>query len=247
MIPQLFGDSDTPLYGVLHPSARSATPRAAAVFCAPLGHEYLQAHRVIRKLADAVSSRGIPALRFDYTGTGDSSGDADAATLEQMQRDTSQAIDEIRGLTRVRKVVLVALRGGAFAALRSAGETGVVGCVLWEPVMDGAAVVRSLRAEALAGGMELRSLGGFTYGQRLQDDLAAFDPLAHWPAAGCDVRVLANSDERLAALRSRTAQLTWTRTATALDFGPPGTQDLLHVCEAEIDLVADAVQSVAGA
>lgn len=245
MMPQLFGDSAAPLYGVLHPSARSGTTRVAAVVCAPLGHEYLQAHRVLRKLADEVASRGIPSLRFDYMGTGDSSGDADAVTLTQLRSDTSHAIDEVRGLTRARKVVLIALRGGAFPALLNLDGASVIGCVLWDPVIDGTIVVNSLSAEAMAASTDTRSLGGFEYSKRFQDDLASFDPSAHWPVSPCDVRIVAHSDADFAELRSRKPQLMWIQTANSLDFGTPGSQDLLHVAEGELMQVVDVVESIA--
>ncbi len=245
MIPQLFGESATPLYGVFHPSAKGGTARTAAVLCAPFGNEYLQAHRVLRKLADELSGRGIPSLRFDYLGTGDSFGDGDAVSLEQMATDTAHAIGEVRGLTRARKVVLVAMRGGAFPALRSIGEASVVGCVLWDPITRVASVVSRASADSVSGGAAgMLSLGGFPLSATLQRELATFDPGMYGSSGTRDLRVVAHTEAEIASLRTQIPTLEWVRTADLLDFGAPGSQDLVHASEAQVTLVANAVESI---
>jgi len=38
-------------------------------------------HRTYRHLADRLTARGLPTLRFDYDGTGDSAGESDDPIL----------------------------------------------------------------------------------------------------------------------------------------------------------------------
>ncbi len=44
------------------------------MLCAPIGSEYTRSHRSLRHLADRFARAGIPAVRFDYHGTGNSPG-----------------------------------------------------------------------------------------------------------------------------------------------------------------------------
>ena len=45
------------------------------MICNPFGFEEVCAHRSLRHLAGAAAAAGIAALRFDYAGCGNSSGD----------------------------------------------------------------------------------------------------------------------------------------------------------------------------
>src|SRR6476646_11899176 len=76
-----------PLFAWLHPGRLGH----GVVICPPVGHEQVHAHRSLRHLAEAINRRGLPVLRFDYHGTGDSAGsDADPdrlATWRQNVRD----------------------------------------------------------------------------------------------------------------------------------------------------------------
>lgn len=244
MIPTLFGDSAAPLYGVLHPAARSGTPRVAAVLCAPMGNEYIQSHRVIRNLAQALAERGIAALRFDYFGTGDSAGDGEETTLARMTADTREAIDEVRAVTGAKKVVLVALRGGALAAVPNVGADGVIGCVLWEPILHGARVLANLDIARAANGPPTCSLGGFSYSASLPAELQSFDAAAAWSTAPRALTVLAPRDDETAMLRAVAVPYRWIGTDEPLPLFSPGSQDLLHVTEPRLTTVVDAVVRV---
>jgi len=71
------------LFGWLHMPEENSRTDLGVVICKPFGYEAICAHGSIRAFADACASAGATVLRFDYTGTGDSSGtdtDADAIT-----------------------------------------------------------------------------------------------------------------------------------------------------------------------
>lgn len=137
-LPLYFGTSGARLFGVYHP-AESAQPRACGVvICAPFGHEYIRAHRLLRQLAGQLSRDGFHVLRFDYLGCGDSAGEPHDGTPSQWTADIATAIDELRDTAEVRRVCLIGLRLGATLAAHAAERRDDVGAVvLWDPIVDG--------------------------------------------------------------------------------------------------------------
>src|SRR5262245_3688452 len=96
MKPFFFGSSAQPLFGVYHPPAGSAPTREGVVLCGPFGREYLRAHRALRELAHRLAASGFHVLRFDYSGSGDSSGDGEDADAARWVSDIGAAVDEVR-------------------------------------------------------------------------------------------------------------------------------------------------------
>ena len=60
------------LFGWLHRAAGGKGSGLGLVLCNPFGYEAVCAHRGVRTLAEVAAARGVDALRFDYSGTGDS-------------------------------------------------------------------------------------------------------------------------------------------------------------------------------
>src|SRR6267378_4565458 len=84
--PLYFGPEDRPLFGWLHAPAAASRPALGLVICNPFGNEAICAHRSLRHLAERAADAGIPALRFDYDGTGDSRSEEHTSEL-QSRRD----------------------------------------------------------------------------------------------------------------------------------------------------------------
>jgi len=123
------------------------------VLCAPQGHEMMWSHRAWRHLADDLAAAGMPALRFDYPCTGDSSGRChDPDQVPRAVCSIIAAADKLRAWTGVRNVVLCGLRLGAGLAalaadaMRSNPNNAVAGLVMLAPVVNGRAYLRELRA-----------------------------------------------------------------------------------------------------
>lgn len=134
--PVFFSKPGQRLFGMLHETDADAA--TGWVFCHPFAEEKLWAHRVFVNMARALVQAGMPVLRFDYRGYGDSDGRFEQFTLADHVADVHTAVAELRqrtpGLTRVN---LLGLRYGASVALLAAAGSSAFGrLVLWDPVVD---------------------------------------------------------------------------------------------------------------
>lgn len=147
MNPFYFGDSDRPLYGVYQPPRASVDRDHAVLLCYPIVQEYMHAHWALRQLSDLLSKAGFHVLRFDYAGTGDSSGESDECSATQWRADVRTAASELRDTAGTGRLSMVGLRfGAALAAEACAAGVAVSDLVLWDPVIDGARHAGELEA-----------------------------------------------------------------------------------------------------
>lgn len=138
MNPFFFGSSDQPLFGAYHPPADTRGKNRGVVVCNPFGDEAIKAHRALRQLALMLAEARMHVLRFDYFGTGDSSGESDEGRVERWQEDVGLAADELEDVSGVAKVSFTGLRLGASLALRAAsGRRDLDRVALWDPVVRG--------------------------------------------------------------------------------------------------------------
>ena len=73
--PLWFGPADEPLFGWVHQPAREGC-RGAVVVCPAMGQERDFSHYFLRRTAQDLADLGFLVIRFDYPGTGDSTGSA---------------------------------------------------------------------------------------------------------------------------------------------------------------------------
>ncbi|CAB3731785.1 hypothetical protein LMG24238_05813 [Paraburkholderia sediminicola] len=140
MKPVVFDDC----FGWLHP----APGRSGVVLCNPFGYDALCTHRGWRKLAERIAAAGMPVLRFDYPGAGDSAGvEDDPQRLNAWLDSIVAAAGRLRGWTGVTRVSLVGLRFGATLAALAAERIGDIdNIVLLAPPILGRNYLRELRA-----------------------------------------------------------------------------------------------------
>jgi exosortase A-associated hydrolase 1 len=122
------------LVGIASLPAAPLAPAARGVLIVVGGPQYrVGSHRQFALLARDLADHGIPALRFDYRGMGDSAGDA--RDFEAIGADIRAAIDAfLAAVPALREVVLWGLCDGASAAAMYApGDARVRGLVLLNP------------------------------------------------------------------------------------------------------------------
>lgn len=148
MKPLFFGSVDHKLFGIYHlPAAAQRTQRSKAVLlCYPGVHEYNTSHWSFRRLASLLSRQGHHVFRFDYFGTGDSSGEVDEGTPAIWVDDVRTAANELLDISGSRNLSIVGMRLGAALAYRAAAA-GLASetLVLWDPVIDGRQYVEQLQ------------------------------------------------------------------------------------------------------
>ena len=179
--PRWFGPPERPLFGWLHlPCHREV--HGGVVLCQPMGIEAICVYFTYRQLADRLAEQGLAVLRFDYDGTGDSTGEeTDPAGVDAWLSSVTAAVDELAA-TGVPRIGLVGVRmGGLFAAHAAAQRGGVDALVLWDPCTSGKAFLREQRMLRLLSGGEGNQAGeaveapGLRFEPDTVDDLSALD------------------------------------------------------------------------
>lgn len=165
-------------FGWLHPGAS----RHGVVLLGPLGSDAQRAHRAWRELAERLAAAGLPTIRFDYPGLGDSPGDGrSAARLETWIAAAAGAVERLRKDAGVEAVTLVGLRFGAALAMAAADRVGGIdGLGLLAPITSGRAYKREL---SLISRLSRQGPGGEAYdalalGEETLADFDEFEPLA---------------------------------------------------------------------
>jgi pimeloyl-ACP methyl ester carboxylesterase len=151
--PLYFPSGNHPLFAWLHWPADARELDMGLVICKPFGYEATCAHRSMRVFAATAAALGIPVLRFDYLGTGDSAdGDPASEQIGTWLQDIAAAVSELRRRTGVKRVCLLGLRLGALLATAAAQRAALADAlILIAPVLDGRRYLRELRTMALAG------------------------------------------------------------------------------------------------
>jgi pimeloyl-ACP methyl ester carboxylesterase len=144
MEPFFFSEQGRKLLGLYHPPAGFAKD-SGVLICPPLFGEYMRTHGCLRQLAIELAALGHHVLRFDYSGTGDSAGDIQDASVSNWLEDICAAAKELQAISGIANVALAGVRLGAALAVSAASECRAVRrVILWDPVDDGTRYLQGL-------------------------------------------------------------------------------------------------------
>ena len=121
----------------------SDSARAALLVLPPFFHEWQRGYRHFAVLADALAGLGVAGLRFDYRGTGESSGE-DAQFLPSRALEDAHSAFLFLQSRCPAPVTLLGIRAGALLAERAAERVGRPWWS-WQPVDDGRSHYEALR------------------------------------------------------------------------------------------------------
>jgi alpha-beta hydrolase superfamily lysophospholipase len=153
-LPFYFGSGPRRLFGWLHQPARQDCSDLGLVICAPFGYEAICARRSLRRFAERASELGIPAIRFDYGGTGDSEDLApETDQLEAWVGDIRAAIEQLRQRTGTTRIALVGIRLGALLAALASQTAPIDDLIMIAPVLIGRRYLSEIRTTQLAASM----------------------------------------------------------------------------------------------
>lgn len=180
-VPGRPGLADSARFALWHPP--QGTARGAVLYVHPLAEELNKTRRMAALQARAMAQAGWGVLQIDLLGCGDSPGEFEDARLEHWLHDLQAAAAWLRagprGLHHL-PFTLWGLRSGCLLATELAAQwaqAGATPCalLLWQPVLNGDAVVRQwLRQAAAAAVLDGQAPGATA---ALQAALAAGDTI----------------------------------------------------------------------
>jgi len=140
-----FGTTSQKVFAIYDAPAGGAG-QVLTVICPPLFFDHKRTQMALRALSVALAANGQHVIRFDYRGTGDSSGELELVTVSDWIEDVANAVREGCEIAAPNVVRIVGVRAGALLACKSMGASAVVQrIVLWDPVTDGADYVQALQ------------------------------------------------------------------------------------------------------
>lgn len=122
-----------------------ANPSKAVLICGSICHEHERSFRALRLLASTLAGRGIPAMRYDYRGQANSTGEEEI-DIDQWADDTLVVIESLQHRARVDEVSLIGFRFGAIIA-QALKQRTKIHATAWHPPEAGSAFVADLESQ----------------------------------------------------------------------------------------------------
>lgn len=159
--PLWFGPEHRPLFGWLTQPV-GGLARGGVLCAPPIGREGRAGRRAMRSLATSLAVEGFVTLRFDYDGTGDSSGGFNDANRDTLWvNSVVEAAKHLRSLG-IESISAVGMRLGAtlLGAAADTHDLRLSSVVLWDPCESGRSYLRELNALETVRRDEIQIVGG---------------------------------------------------------------------------------------
>jgi len=154
------------LYAVTHAALRAR--RGTLLLCGPVGVERERAYLTLVHWSRLLAAQGFEVLRFDYRGTGESSGEFEGLTSAHWLEDAAVCAARLRALHPGDALVLQGVRLGALLAAELFARGLGDALLLWAPPASAEEFLReTLRHDLIA-----QRLAGPTPAPRLRAELA---------------------------------------------------------------------------
>jgi len=193
-IPVTFKSGGEQVVGMLHLPKKKKCP-AVVCFHGFTGNKP-EAHRLFVLAARELARNGVAALRIDFRGSGDSSGDFSEMTISRELEDARAAMKFIRRRPEVdpaRVGVLGMSMGGMVSALLLGEDKKVTVAVLWSPVANfhrlwSTRMTPQVEADLAAKG--IADYGGWPVVKKFIEDGMTHDPVKSLAKSKAEILVL---------------------------------------------------------
>lgn len=120
----------------------------------PLLEEYPRSRKLLINFQEYLLHHGISSIRWDYSGTGYSSGSHREFNFESVHRDYIQLLNHYRKMFHPKKIAILGVRFGAYLTLSIQKKSGEqFPTILWSPVLNPWNYWKQLLREEIANQM----------------------------------------------------------------------------------------------
>ena len=158
-----FRSGEIELYGSLYAGAEVGSG-PAVVICPPWGVEARQADWLARSLARGAAACGGAALVFDWPGQGESGGEPEQITLEDLIAAAGDAAAVLRARCDRSPLVLAGIRVGAAVAALATSYVSADALILMQPVWDLADHFASVEKASARAALGKSAYPGWAFG-----------------------------------------------------------------------------------
>lgn len=175
------GHNGLQLAGKLHRPNRRDNQRDCVIICHGFRGGKDGSGRAV-ELAHKIAGLGMYALRFDFSGTGESEGDFTDCTLTKYILDLTGAIDYIASFTDGRIFLLGRSLGGTTSICQASGDKRVSGVCTWAAPSDLAETFLKPAAPLLEDNEDVFKVpeekGGYMISRSFFEDLLNYNVIA---------------------------------------------------------------------
>jgi hypothetical protein len=222
----------------------------AVLLIYPIGQEYVRCHRAYHQIAITLADQGIHVLKFDFSGTGDSSANLDEIVLDDWLQDIRLAFEELVAVSGDTRPAIFAARLACLLAVKAFADTPSGRHVWLDPVLDAGAYLMSLQTQQKAILADLNrfprsrqqdysdgEIAGFTYAPTFLNRLASLN----WQlqSSNAELVILASREHQFAghgqqiatAVQTIDADYSWDDAEALEQMLQPGPllQDLIEL------------------